>query len=355
MSKSLGNIIDPLDVIDHVGADALRFSLMSMAAQGTDIYLSEQKFDIGRNFGNKIWNAARFILMNIGDNPPHLNPLPPKGGEGRVRGNYELPDRWILSLLHHTIEDVTKAFEKFQFNEASRLIYEFFWSDFCDWYIEVSKLRIKEQVVQEILLTVLEATLKLLHPIMPFITEEVWQKLPGARESIMTTPWPKVNQQWYDSKSEIEMGFLIKIITALRTLRSELNVGTDKKPKVFVKGHSKEELKIAQTYQEMIQRFSSLSEISYGDQMPTKQVAMVVVGNLEIYLLMEGIIDLETERKHLAKEIESLQEEINAVEGRLVNKSFIEKAHFDVVNGEKKKKQILEAKKERFKRHLASL
>ncbi len=369
MSKSLGNIIDPLDVIDHVGADALRFSLMSMAAQGTDIYLSEQKFDIGRNFGNKIWNAARFILMNI--------------NEARGWKLEALPDRWILSRLQDTIRDVTKALEEYQFNEASRLIYEFFWSDFCDWYIEISKLRSKEEAVQTILITALETTLRLLHPIMPFITEEVWQKLksqitslrqrrirlrrnksqekaPSAQRpapgSIMLAEWPKIDQGLIDPQAEKEMAFLIEVITSLRNLRTEFNIGLDKKPGVLINGKSKNSLKTIQDHQEIIQRFANLSEICYDvHEKPAKQVAIAVAGDLEIYLPLEGIIDLEVEKKRLTKQIDEIERELKAVKGRLENNAFVEKAPKDVIDGERKKQKDLEEKRERLKRHLASL
>ncbi len=373
MSKSLGNIIDPLDVIDHVGADALRFSLMSMASQGTDIYLSEQKFDIGRNFGNKIWNAARFILMNleeIGDSPQKTGTVPNFPPSSQLPAPSSLPDRWILSRLNHTIADVTKSFEEYQFNEASRLIYEFFWSDFCDWYIEISKLRIKEEAVQKILITVLETTLRLLHPIMPFVTEEIWQRLRGLSprqrragegdcprsDSIMLAEWPKVDQGLIDLQAEKEMALLMETVTALRNLRTELNIAVDKAPKALIVTESKEELKIAQNYQEMIRRFSNVSEISFNPkEKPTRQVAMAVVSQLQVYLSLEGMIDLDAEKRRLNKQIESLEKEINAVTGRLANQSFIEKAPQEVVEGEKEKQRLLQEKGERLKGHLARL
>lgn len=267
-----------------------------------------------------------------------------------------LPDRWILSRLQDTIRDVTKALEGYQFNEACRLIYEFFWSDFCDCYIEISKLRIKVPNVQKNLIDVLETTLRLLHPVMPFISEEIWQKLPGHSESIMKAPWPEVNNKSYDSSSELQMELLRNIITAIRNLRAEFNISLDKKPRVIIHSKSNESLKTVKNYQEMILKFAHVSEICYDvSEKPTKQVAIAVVGDLEIYLLLEGVIDLDIEKRRLTRQIEDAERELKAVKGRLANSAFVKKAPWDVIEGEKKKQKDLEEKEERLNRHLTSI
>ncbi len=388
MSKSLGNIIDPLDVIEHVGADALRFSLMTMAAQGTDIFLSEQKFEMGRNFANKIWNASRFILINLNMTPASVShaergtqipePLAPKDQGSLLTAQHpapstshlalstSLPDRWILSRLNHTVGNVTRVLEKFQFNEACKSIYEFFWHEFCDWYLEISKPRIQEPQVQAILIHVLETSLRLLHPFMPFETEEIWQILTGQggqtdpppttnqQESIMVAEWPNVNRERLDSKSEKEMELLIQVIVSIRNLRAEFNIPMDKRPSVIISGKVQKELKSIRQHSGIIQQLAQLRELKC-DAKPDRisQVAMDIVGSLQIYLCLEGIIDLALERERLSKQVQAIEQELQRFSQRLTDRQFLEKAPKEIVEKERTKREELKAKLERLKQHLA--
>jgi len=226
MSKSLGNVIDPLEVINRVGADALRFALISLiTGQGQDIKLSEEKIVEARNFANKIWNASRFVVMTKAQLPI---------SEFQIPKDLELVDRWILSRFNQTIKKVTESIESYEFGEAARALYEFIWSEFCDWYVEIAKIRLYGQdikakmLAQGILLTILEGILKMLHPFMPFITEEIYQRVIGQeardKKTIMLESWAKADKSLIDNKTEEEMGYLIEIIRQIRNLRREKNI-----------------------------------------------------------------------------------------------------------------------------------
>ncbi|MFA6350684.1 MAG: valine--tRNA ligase, partial [Candidatus Omnitrophota bacterium] len=234
MSKSLGNIIDPLEIIEKYGTDALRFSIISITSQGQDVFLSEQRFEQGRNFANKIWNASRFILMNL--DPVQVTV---DLSEFYKKEELNIVNRWILSRFYSTLESVEESIESFKFNEAANLLYGFFWHEFCDWYLEIIKPDIKERQNQIIMFKILEKFLRALHPFMPFITEEIWQKLPHSGESIMVRPWPHVQEQTIDKKLEQDMVLLFDIITSIRNLRAEIEIKPELKVPLSIYPHSK--------------------------------------------------------------------------------------------------------------------
>ncbi|MFH1858344.1 MAG: class I tRNA ligase family protein, partial [Candidatus Omnitrophota bacterium] len=326
MSKSLGNIIDPLEVIEELGADALRFSLMVITATGSDVYLSKQKFLIGRNFGNKIWNATRFIF-------PHLE------GERLPIDAAVLDDtdRWILSRLQGTIQEVTEAFSQYRFNEAAGKLYEFFWHQFCDWYLEMTKTR-QSREIAPVLAEVLEKFLLLLHPIMPFLTEEIWQKLsPGS--SIMIHPWPNSDPRWLNEEAEKRMSFVMRATSAIRTLRSELQIP----PKTI--------LSVLQPKTDIV-----LSDPPYGpfladnakvkiaveaNAKKPKHSATVMVDNHPIHILLEGVVNFESERERIAGEIEKRKAQFKKTQSLLSDDDFLSRAPEEIV--EKTRQSLLES------------
>ncbi|MFH1868549.1 MAG: valine--tRNA ligase, partial [Candidatus Omnitrophota bacterium] len=227
MSKSLGNVIDPLEIIDEYGTDALRFSMISITAAGQDVFLSKEKFEMGRNFTNKIWNVSRFLLMNL------KHDLNADLCQFYRKEDLTLPERWILSSFYRTAKAVTKALDSYKFNEACNLLYEFVWHKYCDWYVEIAKLDIGEYRTQFILFKILEKSLRLLHPFMPFVTEQIWQKL-DTKKPIMVSSWPHVQEQIIDPDAEESMNRIIDIIVAIRNIRSEMNISPRSKIRVVV-------------------------------------------------------------------------------------------------------------------------
>jgi len=354
MSKSLGNIIDPLDMIEKYGTDALRFSIISITAQGQDVFLAEGKFELGRNFANKIWNASRFILMNL------------KPGEVGAdlcvffkETELSLPERWILSRFYSTLDHVGRCIDEYKFNEAANSIYEFMWHEFCDWYIEMAKAVINERTSQVILYKVLEKSLRMLHPFMPFITEEIWQKLPREGEnaggSIMAGPWPHLQRQMVSKKAEGQMRELINIITAIRNIRSVWNVDPRREICAVLNIHAKDDAGLLSDNADFIKRMARVAEIRIGKFPRPQGSALSVVGGVEVYVPLEGLIDFEKEKARLKKEEERLAGEIKAINGRLKNKGFVSKAPWAVVEKQKTRKLELEIQIEKLKDNLKEI
>ncbi len=347
MSKSLGNVIDPLDMIKKYGADALRFSIVSITAQGQDVFLSEGKFELGRNFANKIWNASRFILMNL------------KEGEIRAdlcvffkSSNLVLPERWILSRFYTTLSYVVKCLDEYKFNEAANAIYEFFWHEFCDWYVEIAKLSINEKATQIILYKVLEKSLRMLHPIMPFVTEEIWQTLPHDGDSIMIKTLPHVQKEMISKEADKAMQVLINIITAVRNMRSIWDIGHDKEISVFLNVHKKDDDVLLVDNSDFIKRLCRAREINIGKFSKPKSSAVSIVGDLEIYIPLEGLIDFDKERARLSKEKERLALEITSISKRLKDKNFLSKAPKDIVGKQKERSEELKIQLKKTKENL---
>jgi valyl-tRNA synthetase len=350
MSKSLGNGIDPLEVIDKYGADTLRFTLSTGNAPGNDMRFYWEKVESSRNFANKIWNASRFVIMNLESFRPDELDL----------GKTSLKDRWILSRINEVTGDVTESLEKFEIGLAAQKIYDFFWSEFCDWYIEMAKVDLyseddeRELVTQQVLFICLERALKLLHPFMPFITEEIWQHLPHVGKSIMVSEWPDCNSDWtFDDASEMEV--IMDCIRGIRNIRAEMNVEPGKKACVVVRAYDNDALKVLRGNKDIVYSLARVSEMYFlneDDSSPQKAVSCVVKG-AEIFVPMEGLVDTDKEIARLNKEYKELQKEIERSDKKLCNKGFIQKAPADVVQKERLKlkdyREMLEKVEKRLK------
>lgn len=341
MSKSKGNVIDPLVIIDKYGADSFRFTLASLAAQGRDIKLSEDRIEGYRNFVNKIWNASRFIMMNIGDYTPST-PLTEK---------LNIEDKWILSKLDETSKRVAKSIESYNFNEAASEIYNFFWLTFCDWYIEFIKHRIfnndnKESAI-DTATYVLKNSLIILHPFMPFLTEYIY-KMIGDKDSIMLEEYPSNIPYFKNEKSEIET--IIDFISLVRTVRGEYNISPALKLNVFVKT-DEEKFNLLKDKENIIKLLAKTESIVETEK-EIKNSAINVSSNFTIYLPLEGLIDIDAEIKKLEKEKQNLEKDFNIYNGKLSNENYLKKAQPEVIEKDREKLSEIVSKLEKIKENL---
>jgi valyl-tRNA synthetase len=334
-SKTRGNVVDPLDLIDRFGADALRFTLAALTMPGSDLKLSEARTEGYRHFANKIWNASRFALMNLGDceisTAPAVSNLE----------DYSLPDRWIRGRLNQVIRDVEKALESYKFNEATHILYQFVWHEFCDWYLELIKPYLyqdtdeyRKTLAQQTLLKVFDDTLRLLHPFMPFITEEIWQQLLLKKESgsIMKVRFPKADERFDDDQIAEEMGLLIEIVTALRNIRGEMNVPPGEQIDLFLRVRNGETQKRLERGRSFIQSLAKVNEIRIGEEIErAAHNAFGVVRDVEIFVPMDRS-RMEEEVKRLQKEISKIEKETAFVSKKLSNEQFLSKAPREVVD-----------------------
>ena len=327
MSKSLGNGIDPLEVIDKYGADALRFTLVTGNSPGNDMRFSDEKVGASRNFANKLWNAARYVLMNLGEDEPAPH----------IPENLALEDKWILSKFNTLAKEITDNLEKFELGIAVQKLYDFIWDVFCDWYIEISKIRLQAggeaaQTAKDVLVYVLSNTLKLLHPFMPFITEEIWQSLPHDGESIMISKWPEYSEALAFDAEENEMEKIMEAVRAIRNRRAEMNVAPSKKAKYFVATADKETFEFAGVF---MKRLASASEVEVGDSFDIDGAVAIVTSDAKIYIPMGELIDFEAERARLNKEKDKALKELDFIDKKLNNPGFVSKAPEAVVQGQR--------------------
>ncbi|MEG0627650.1 MAG: valine--tRNA ligase [Enterococcus sp.] len=341
MSKSLGNGIDPMDVIEKYGADALRWFLSTGSAPGQDVRFSYEKMDAAWNFINKIWNASRFVIMNVEDFTT---------ADIDFSGQKTVADRWILTRLNETIEKVTSLFDQFEFGEAGRQLYNFMWDDFCDWYIEMSKEILygedeaAKKTNKSILVHVLDQALRLLHPIMPFVTEEIWAKLPHTGESLVVADYPMVQPENNDETAAKGMEVLKELIRSVRNIRAEVNTPLSKPITLLIKTSDPkvEEFLIENT--SYIERFCNPEELTIASDITAPDLAMsAVLTGAEIYLPLAGLINIEEEIKRLEKELAKWTGEVKRVQGKLANERFVANAPEAVVEEERaKEKDYLE-------------
>lgn len=353
MSKSLGNGIDPMEVIDKYGADALRWFLSNGSAPGQDVRFSYDKMDAAWNFINKIWNASRFAIMN-------MNGLSYE--EIDFSGEKTIADRWILTRLNQTVEKVTDLFEKFEFGEAGRHLYNFIWDDFCDWYIEMSKgvlngeIEAAKQTTRSILAYVLDQTLRLLHPIMPFVTEKIWESVPHEGESLVIAEYPVVHPELNDEDAAKGMDVLMELIRSVRTIRSEVNTPLSKKIELLIKTNDasiETFLKENETY---IERFCNPENLVISSQIEAPESAMsAVITGAEIYLPLAGLINIDEEIIRLEKEMAKWESEVKRVQGKLSNERFVSSAPEAVVQVEREKEKDYLEKREAVAERIASL
>ena len=352
MSKSLGNGIDPLEKIASHGADSLRFMLVTGNTPGNNLRFRDERLDGSRNFANKIWNASRFVLMNL---------------EGYEDGAWDddaltLHDRWILSRLNQTAAATRLNLDRYELGEAARGIYEFIWDDFCDWYVELSKNALYKGTdaerlhSQRVIVYVLRSALELLHPFMPFITEEIWQKLPHDGETIVLAPYPDFEEAFDDQDAAADMGMMIDMIKALRNLRAEMKVPLGQKSKVILAADEREKEIISENagYLDKMAAIDEVEFIARNDEAP-KGAAAAILGDIRIYLPLAGLIDMDKEKARLEKEMAKTEKEIARLSGKLSNEGFLAKAPAEVVEGEKVKLADAEKRLAGFKETLAIL
>ncbi len=323
MSKSLGNGIDPLEIIDKYGADALRLTLVTGNAPGNDMRYSEEKITASRNFANKLWNASRFIHMNIDD----------YSVENRLPDNLEIEDKWIISTLNTVAKEVCENLDKYELGIAVQKIYDFIWDCFCDWYIELAKARLQNggesaQNARQVLVWVLDRTLRLLHPFMPFITEEIWQTIPHEGDTIMLAEFPAYDDALNFSDASAEMTRLMDAIKAIRNRRAEMNVPPSRKAKVYVASQFKETFTNGAKF---IVKLASASEVEVGDSYNIDGAVTVVTADAKIYIPMDELVDKEAELKRLNKELEATKKLLAQDEGKLNNAGFMSKAPAQVI------------------------
>ncbi|HBV97315.1 MAG: valyl-tRNA synthetase [Peptococcaceae bacterium BICA1-7] len=345
MSKSLGNGVDPIDVIENHGADSLRFMLVTGNTPGNDLRFHYERLEGARNFNNKIWNASRFVLMNLYDYD-HEQKADPK--------RLTLADRWIYSRFRAAAAGVTANLEKYELGEAARLLYEFIWNEFCDWYIELAKQRLygadplERATAQHVLAEVLKGTLELLHPFMPFITEDIWQRLPVHRgRTIMKAAWPAPGKEYNDPEAEVEMEALMEIIRSVRHIRSEVNVPPGKKADILIEAPEKKT-------RELIQKWSGYIETLAAGRVQTvetladkpDQAAHAAARGVEIYVPLKGLIDINQETARLTKELGVIEKDLAKIKGKLSNDGFLAKAPADVIEKEKAKESELSGKRD---------
>jgi len=339
MSKSLGNGVDPIDVIESHGADSLRFMLVTGNTPGNDLRFHFERLDGARNFANKIWNASRFVLMNMQDYQPPRR---------LSRHALTLADRWIFSRLQAAIEGVTANLEGYELGEAARLIYEFTWDEFCDWYIELAKAPLyskdvqKKRTTQYVLATVLKTALELLHPFMPFLTEEIWQRLPHRGQTILKAPWPAGEPDWRDLQAEEQMGVLMEITRAVRHIRSEMNVPPGSRAKVLLVTPEEEIRNLIARWGHFIADLArcDLQTTAEIIQKPA-QAAHAVARGVEIFVPLKGLIDLDKEVSRLEKELAEVRQDLARVHGKLKNENFLQKARPEVIEKERVKETEL--------------
>jgi len=339
MSKSKGNVIDPLDLIDEFGADALRFTLAAMAAQGRDIKLAKSRVEGYRNFGTKLWNAARFAEMNGVKRDPNYDPV-----AARVTVN-----RWIAGEASRTRNTVTKAIEEHRYNEAAAALYQFVWNVYCDWYVELIKPILggtdeaAKKETQASAAWVLDQILVLLHPFMPFVTEELWQQTATREHWLMEANWPSYKGLG-DAKADAEIEWVIKIISEIRSVRAEMNISGGLKIPCALVGANKDSRRISSAWENEIIRLARLSSISFEDRVP-KASAQIVLGEATVALPLEGVIDFATETARLKKELERIEKESAAIAGRLGNPGFVAKAPEDVLVETRERKVELDVQR----------
>jgi valyl-tRNA synthetase len=335
MSKSLGNGVDPLDVIEKYGADAMRYMISTSSTPGQDLRFRWERVEQARNFANKIWNASRFALMNL---------------EGftyedrDISGELGTADYWILHRLNETSRDITRLIDAYEFGETGRVLYNFIWDDLCDWYIEFAKLSfygddpIAKKKTQSVLAYVLDQTMRLIHPFMPYISEEIWQHLPHEGETITLASWPEYDPALENPEAVAEMNLLMDTIRAVRNIRAEVNVPMSKKIELMVKANNDETSSIIERNSHYIKRFCNTSEFESGLNLSSPDKAMTaIITGAELYLPLAGLIDIEQEVARLEKELQNLEGEVLRVEKKLANEGFVAKAPAKVIEEERAK------------------
>ncbi len=351
MSKSKGNVIDPLTIMDKYGTDAVRFTLAAFAAQGRDIKLSEERIEGYRHFVNKIWNAARLVLMHGAKLRDYTSVL--------EKAKLNTSEKWILSRLNKIIAQTRQALDAFNFDLAAKGLYKFFWHEYCDWYLELSKNDLSGQtperadISRAVALWVLDNTLRLLHPFMPFVTEELWHHLPGRDSYIMVSDFPRPNDEHLFAEAEKEIELLKTVITGIRNIRAEVGIHPGTEINVVLLAHSPFSNSVIEAHRDEISRLARVSRIEKitTEVEKPKGAASFITDEVEIFVPLAGLVDISQELKKLEKEVAKVKKELKRVEGKLSNENFLKKAPAEIVKKEEDKKETLLARLEKISRH----
>ena len=353
MSKTKGNVIDPLEVMEQYGTDALRFTLAAFAAQGRDIKLAEDRIEGYRNFCNKLWNASRFVFMNLEDY---------KGSCALdERSKFSSADLWILSRLNRATKDVNEALEAFRFNDAALTVYKFIWNEYCDWYIELTKAKLadpglKRVAAQNMLIHVLDSALKLLHPFMPFITEEIWQKLPQNEDSIMVSAFPEYREAQTNEAIEKEIEVIMEVITGIRNIRGEMNLNPGLKLNVLVKTQNSAIQQTLQYHGEYVRELARVEQLETGPNIEKPKVsASSVLGEMDLIIPLEGKMDFQEELKRVEKELKKIEKDLIFLDKKLSNPNFVKKAPVDIIEKDEQRKKSLSLKQAKLEIHLKTI
>jgi valyl-tRNA synthetase len=357
MSKSKGNVIDPLTIMEKYGTDAVRFTLASFAAQGRDIKLAEERIEGYRHFVNKIWNAARFVLLNLKTSQGALaEPAEPES----------FPDpseRWVLSRLSRVTGTVRRALDEFDFDVAAKELYQFFWHEYCDWYLELAKPALtgdetdRQEAARWVALTVFDNSLRLFHPFMPFVTEELWQHLPGQRDHIMVSPFPKQVEAWIDVEAEDIIKQVMEVVSSIRNARSELGIHPGAKIIVMALAHSKKAYDFLNSQKKAIATLVGIKtlDIMSKEDLRPKGAATVILEDIEIFIPLEGFVDIEEELRKLTKEEDKLTKELIKTEAKIKNENFLSRAPQEIVQKEFDKINKFQIKLEKIVSHKETL
>jgi valyl-tRNA synthetase len=357
MSKSLGNSPDPIDIIERVGADALRFSMVFSTPKGADVIYSDNILETGRNFANKIWNAYRYIMMNMDEDQklPSRDELQP-----------ELADRWIYSRLQEVTLKARQNYEELDFNDAAQCIFSFLWDEYCSWYIELSKDRLAEPdsasalTAKYILLDVMQQGMRLLHPIMPYITEEIWQGIKTIflieEEALIIAAFPSADESLIDPDIADDMSFIQESISAIRNLRKQVNLAPSQAVQIHVRVAEERQARLFEEYQTYLQRLAKVEELNAGvDIQKPRACLAAVVRNIEIFMPLSGLIDIEAEKQRLGKQVEKIEKELASIDAKLNNPNFVNNAKAEVVEDHRRRREDVEVKLSLTKELLADL
>ncbi len=353
MHRTWGNVIDPMEMKDEYGMDALRFTLAAACAKGREMRLSRKEIAGNRKFLNKIWNAARFALMNLeGFQPAELD-----------REGLELEDRWILSRLARQIRELRRNLDNYEFNLAATGLYAFVWHDFCDWYLEMVKPRLygedgrRKQIAQTVLYRTLVDVLKMLHPFIPYITEEIWQLLPDREaESVMIAPFPHLERGWIEPEVEGKMESLQQLISAIRTIRSEMNIPPQRKARVLIRAEDQGIKELVEANGVFFHELAGVQEFEVGrDVERLEHAPRVILEGAEVFLPLEGLVDMAQERARLERELEEVRRALESSLRKLKDEQFLQRAPQEIVDKEKVKAKELRERTERLRKNLQIL
>ncbi|HZP25902.1 MAG TPA: class I tRNA ligase family protein, partial [Dehalococcoidia bacterium] len=358
MSKSQGNVVDPLEAIDRYGCDALRFAIATGAAPGNDSRISDERLENGRNFANKIWNASRFVISNLQEPGEPLEAPDPKS-----KAEMPLEDRWILSRLQRTIAEVERQLNAFQPGEAGKRLYEFLWSEYCDWYLEMAKVRLRagDTSALPVLAYVLDQSLRLLHPFIPYVTEAIWQNLRprlswAESDALIVAAWPKAERRWQDTEAEAQAALLMQVVRTIRNIRAEKDVEASRWVEAYLAPESDGSYLAAATeIVETLARTRPLHLLAGKDDLPHSGVVTAVLSGAQLALPLAGLVDIVAERERLGKQLAEAQQDVQRLEGKLANTEFRSKAPAAVVAKEEERLAAARSRLESLLQHLAEL